>query len=461
MSKYSRMSVSVPPASIADLVQRISLLPPALQDPCHFLFRTAQFRSSRDTFEQIDQLRSSLALPWDHIAVLYNVPKSTIYDRWNAHKKQLERLFEVPPTPTTERAHHSNMTREQEIQLIEWIRQRQKQSRCPTVHEVREHASVLAGGQGENKPFSKYWWRSFKRRHESEITTKILDSREAARTKVKAEDVLHYFGQVSAALGRITSLSQMINMDESGFSSRIDKGRKRKCVILKSCRVTPKFQEQDGSSHLTIVSTIALSGDVLRPMFITKEHVDMNGSFANDSIFARSLHFETKKGYQDEASMVFWIQNCLAEYVSGVQTKLGDPDAPVFLIMDNCPSHNTPAVQAAFRNVRGLEIIWMPAHSSHFLQMLDACYFGVMKNEYRLGNTTKQKPKVAGKLIRAFRASWIASYPTTVMRSWQLTGFAYTGLGTATQGARLCLRSIVELVKVNCPDFEDFVGAPW
>ena len=156
--------------------------------------------------------------------------------------------------------------------------------------------------------------------------------------------------------------------------------------------------------------------------------------------------------------MVYWIQNCLRPYVCNVQKNLGDENAPVFLIMDNCPSHNTLEVQKAFREVKGLEIIWMPPHSSHFLQMLDASYFGVMKGEYRRGKTTKQKPKVAGKLIRAYRASWVAGYPTTVMRSWEAVGFHYTDLGTKNPGVRLDLKSILALAKANCQDFESFVA---
>ena len=296
------------------------------------------------------------------------------------------------------------------------------------------------------------------KRHADEIDTEILDAREGARTRVKTEDVLHYFGKVLDAIGRIRSLQQILNMDESGFSSRMDKGRKRKCVVAKNCLVRPAFQEDDGSSQLSIVSTITLGGTALTPMFITKEQIKLNGDFANDSIFDKSLNFVTEKGYQNESSMVFWIENCLRTYV---QKELGEEDAPVFLIMDNCRVHNTPRVQQAFGEVKGLEIIWMPAHSSHFLQMLDACYFGVMKGEYRRGKTLKQKPKVAGKLIRAFRATWQANYPTTIMRSWELTGFYYTGLGTSNSGVCLDLRSVIALAEANCQDFDTFCGAPW
>ncbi len=455
------MSLSIPALSIPDLIARASLLPDSLQNYCHFILRTAEFRTAGSVFEQIEILRSRASLSWDFLAVLYNIPKSTLYDRWKAQKRQLTAPPGSLPSNDDRAAPNSLLTPAQERELLAWIHQRQRQSRCPTIREVREEGARMLTGKTDPVPLTKYWWRGFKQRHNDKIFTQILDSREAARTRVKTEDVLHYFGKVADALGRIRSLKQMINMDESGFCSRMDKGRKRKCVVSKSCEISPTFQEEDGSSQLTIVSTISLSGDALCPMFITKEQIKVNGNFANDSIFARSLHFVTKKGYQDEASMVFWIENLLKSYVEGVQSELGDPDAPVFLIMDNCRVHNTPAVQTAFRNLRGLEIIWMPPHSSHFLQMLDACYFGVMKGEYRNGRTQKQKPKVAGKLIRAHRAMWNASFPTTIMRSWELTGFHYKGLGTSSNSACLDLRAIVALAKANCQDFAEFVGAPW
>lgn len=294
-----------------------------------------------------------------------------------------------------------------------------------------------------------------------QIATEILDAREAARTRVHSEDVLRYFGDVTAALSQIRPLKQMINMDESGFCSRMDKGRKRKCVISKTCPVHPTFREDDAASQLTIVSTICLSGEALRPMFITKERLHINGNFQHDAIFQLALHFSTAKGYQTEDSMVYWVENCLLGYVQSVQRELEDPEAPVFLIMDNCTVHNAPRVREAFGRIAGLKIIWLPAHASHFLQMLDACYFGVMKAEYRQGKMEKMKPKVAGKVVRAFRAAHKANWCPTIMRSWEMTGFTYVGLGTPTPSARLSLETVVALTSANCPDFAEFVGEAW
>ena len=212
---------------------------------------------------------------------------------------------------------------------------------------------------------------------------------------------------------------------------------------------------------MTIVSTISLSGDALTPMFITKERLHINGNFRHDAIFPRSLHFKTEKGYQNEESMEFWVENCLLAYAKEVQEELEDEKAPIFLIMDNCRVHNAPRVQQAFARVPGLEIIWLPPHASHFLQMLDALYFGILKAEYRRGKTDKMTPKVAGKVVRASKAECAANWAPTIMSSWELTGFTYVGLGTTSPQVRLNMNTAIELCKANCADFSEFVGPEW
>ena len=130
------MSLSGTLPSIRDLSTRIALLPLPLQEPCAHLLKTAEFRSASTIFAQMEQLRCALAVSWEHLAVLYNTPKTTLHKRWKAYRRQQEPAEEFLP-PTVEKVPpHSNLTPAQEIEIIQWIHERQKQSRCPTVHEV-------------------------------------------------------------------------------------------------------------------------------------------------------------------------------------------------------------------------------------------------------------------------------------------------------------------------------------
>lgn len=118
--------------------------------------------------------------------------------------------------------------------------------------------------------------------------------------------------------------------------------------------------------------------------------------------------------------------------------------------MDNCGVHNTPAVQFQIRGIDRLRIIWLPPHTSHFLHMLDASVFGQLKAVYRNLRTVPTRPKIEGKILRAFHALWNASFPRNVLAGFELTGFTYRiclGGGMAIQ---LDQSRVTNLIRTNC-----------
>ena len=250
------------------------------------------------------------------------------------------------------------------------------------------------------------------------------------------------------ALTQLRTPKQLVNMDETGFASRIDKGRKKKCVCSKVILTPPRFQEEKQVSQLSVVVSVNLLGELLRPMFITKEEIRMNNgpirTVAQHSVFTRS-----SKGYQTADTMIDWIRNVWEPYCNTVRTEIGNPEAPMFLILDNCPSHNTPPVLEMFRQLK-TQLIWLPPHSSHFLQQLDVNFFSVLKTYYKSGKTEKTTPKVAGKVTRAFMALWRASCPITVMKCWEMTGFRYVYSGMQVTRISLDFTTITKLIYANC-----------
>ena len=78
-----------------------------------------------------------------------------------------------------------------------------------------------------------------------------------------------------------------------------------------------------------------------------------------------------------------------------------------------------------FHEIGNLKIIWLPPHSSHFLQMLDSCLFGLLKREYRNIKAQSGYPKIESKIVRAFHALWNVIYPQNIYYCWELTEFYY------------------------------------
>jgi hypothetical protein len=55
-----------------------------------------------------------------------------------------------------------------------------------------------------------------------------------------------------------------------------------------------------------------------------------------------------------------------------------DPLRMAYLVMDKHGAHNTPDNVREMQKL-GIPAIWLPPHSSHFLQLLDLTVFGAFK----------------------------------------------------------------------------------
>ena len=439
--------------STGEISRNIDLLPACKQECVALLIRSAEFRALPKLEDQIEFFKGRTKLPLDLISLLLGRSKATL-SRYLAARALS--AAGSPKEADTKKRHgpNSSLTISQEEQLIAWISQRQKEQNCPTPHEVREYGAQLkreaeGGAAVDGEHLSRDWWHNFKRRHEDVIGVKLATSREQARTRCTEAEVRQYFATMESILSRVKSLSQIINMDETGFHSRIDRDRKRKCVYNKQCDTHVTFCEETASTTLSMMIAIAADTRVLRPMFVCKENV-MYTSDELKSIKDFVSISRSAKGYATEANMLQWIDEILVPYVEGVTSRLPDHEDKVYLIMDNCGIHNSTNVRKRWQEIERLEIVWIPPHSSHFLQMLDGAMFGALKSVFRNLRTPKTRPKIEGKIFRAYKAFWAAAFPATVMGSYQITGFRYLYVNGAPRALVVDTNFVNELVASSC-----------
>lgn len=100
-------------------------------------------------------------------------------------------------------------------------------------------------------------------------------------------------------------------------------------------------------------------------MFVCKENVAFS-SYDLRTVITKLFVTKTQKGYATECSMLEWIRNVISPYVQRVARTLRREESMIYLIIDNCRVHNTPAVKAEFRKVSRLRVVSMPPHTSHF-----------------------------------------------------------------------------------------------
>ena len=436
---------------IGVMLGRTGLLPENMQEQARKLILSAELRTANSMIEQVHIMKQEL--DWVCISILAGLPKTTIYRKWKEFTTHVSHES-VEETIGAEKD-KASLTREQQTELINWIRDRHALLDCPTPSMVRQRAAELkygafAGGQ----KFSRMWWHRFKTEHSDVIGTVTAASIETGRTNVTVEQVQDYLSMLIDALSDIKSPRQIINMDETGFHGRIDKGRKRKCVFIRGLGKRPTFHEERQSTTLSLVATISMSGDSLQPLFLTKEEVKFQSRTLR-LLKERLLTYQTPKGYQNEASMIYYLQQVIFPYIQEVRIGLKDATANVYLIMDNCASHLTPNVRSVIQQIDGLRVISLPPHSSHFLQMLDASLFGVLKMAYRNTRTGPEKPKYEAKLVRAFHAWHTACYPINIISCFQMTGLDYRFHDDGGFDVVLNMRKMDALMQVNCPDYQD------
>lgn len=270
-------TVGHPRVSIANLSQAVDLLPASTQPQAREIVHTAAFRNLETLEDQILFLREETDFSFLVISLLPGVKRSTVH---RYHQNAVARRDQQPAfqQPVLRYGPNSALTISEEDQVIAWILRRQQAQNCPSPREVREYAAQLRGqSRGlphvEGEHLSREWWHKFKQRHQDAIGVKIALSREAVRTRVSEEQTNHYFEEIRAVLTNLESPMQLVNMDETGFHSRVDRNRRRKCVFCHQCRVHVTFAEESASTTLSLMASVTGDGSVLPPMFVCKENV--------------------------------------------------------------------------------------------------------------------------------------------------------------------------------------------
>jgi hypothetical protein len=161
-------------------------------------------------------------------------------------------------------------------------------------------------------------------------------------------------------------------MDDTRSCSRPVIGKTKTAVYAPTRPVTPLTRDGPDANHVTLVPMIALSGTVLKSMYLTKTEA----KFADQSTKAPKddlVLYATGSAYRTEASTTSYVTEVLMSNCEQVRNHLDDRSATTYLIMDHCAPHKTGLLLDMYAGIN-VTVIRPPAHSSHFLQPLDlAC----------------------------------------------------------------------------------------
>jgi hypothetical protein len=125
-------------------------------------------------------------------------------------------------------------------------------------------------------------------------------------------------------------------------------------------------------------------------------------------------------------STTFYLNHITALYVMLLRVMRQNPALMVYLVMDNHGTHNTADVLQEMTRL-GIQLIWLPAHASYFLQPLDLIVFSAFKRTYMNTWLVATRPKIEGKIVRALRAWHTSAYIGLIDNGWKASGLQVRG----------------------------------
>ena len=310
--------------------------------------------------------------PLTKVSKTFEIPKTTLYDHT---KGKLVDNFKQPGI-------ESSMTPDEEQSLINYMKYMADRGQPLTKSVLKRFVVVIIRRSGrptrielEKGPSNK-WVGKFIKRHQG-LKFRRPDRADTGRLQVTQEQVEHYFelqGNTLTSLDLRASPDNIFNFDETGFDGH-EIGKEKVLVIGKEHPY--QLQMFSNVGHIALQLAVNAFSRYIPSMLIFSKSFprDINGLPNNWKLTT------SKSGYMDSNLFVQWLEEVFVPNCGRSR--------PVLLTMDNLGAHMTPrAIDVAKANQ--IELLCLPAHSTHLLQPLDVRVFHLVKSNLA---------KAAGRLV--------------------------------------------------------------
>ena len=169
--------------------------------------------------------------------------------------------------------------------------------------------------------FTRDWCRDFKIRYSDSIEKDKVGCLDEKRASVSQEQVEKYITDVENVLKDPPPPFLLLNFDETGFSKRPDKGKRKTVFICKNCNVTLYWRKENDIYHISLVACISAECKSLKPLILsTRAKMDKD---IDQTFFAQwGEILQNKKGYMTQESMLFWLKEIISPYVNEKRKEL-------------------------------------------------------------------------------------------------------------------------------------------
>ena len=371
------------------------------------------------------------------VSATFGIPKTTLYDHT---KERLVNSFKRPGVDPS-------MTAEKEQTLINYLKFMADKGQPLTKSVLKRFVVGIIRRSGRptkidlQKGPSNKWVRNFFKKHPG-LKLRRPDRADTGRLQVTQEQVENYFkllGDTLDSLELNDYPERVYNCDETGFNGH-EMGKEKVLVMGKQ----HPYQQQIFSNvgHITLQFAVNAAGRFIPPMLIFSQSLPRNvqDGLPNDWKLTTS-----KKGYMDSDLFVQWLEEVFIPNCGRSR--------PVLLIMDNLGAHMTPrAIDLARDNQ--IELLCLPAHSTHLLRPLDVRIFHLVKSN--LGKVADRLGYQVSKVSRA-QMPHLINYSLNMLSALDIQeSFRITGIHPFKPSIMNCLKQTLakqsEIIDASSPN---------
>ena len=334
-------------------------------------------------------------------------------------------------------AHRQALRPDEELALVEYIRRMSSMGHPPPpymiyeiAHELIKNRILLSPLDIPPLPSLSHTWLDHFKRHHPEVLS--VWSRTLDTSRLNAEDpakLAPWFAEYGAMLSKHAYPPSLIfNMDETGFGI----GTTQSTRVLTVMETGQKAQKAKKASPgrqewVTSIECVSAAGFALPPLLIYKGTGTMNSGWLPKDVDSTGWAWtSSSSGWTNNTLGYEWLTNIFEPQTRPPPLTPPAPPTRRLLIADGHGSHlQARFISFCMRN--SIDLMILPAHSSHRTQPLDVGIFGPMKGHMsrlaseaaRIYGGRIQKTTWAAQLVKARSA---ALTEKNIQVGWRETG---------------------------------------
>ena len=360
-----------------------------------------------------EELNDVMNLPQDQLALLFRCSTSLV--------QRVVQEFRQGKT-TAHPGRPTLLSDENMLALETWMRARTENKEWITMREFKLRViNMLEEQEIENYPTPQFYRDLLHRIDNHRYQLTLAQPLEEERFLLTNDMIEQHFRNLHELNVQDIDPDLIINIDESGFgASRAHRMKPVKVIVFNDNETRPCVACETQRVFVSAIAAITASGEALKPALIVRR-ATLDRDFDTLPVGKDVVVYQTEKAFVTHHVFTHYIREVLLPYIERQRAAKGREDAKALLLFDGHASHLDVMLRAVCAS-HNVEILCLPPHSSHLLQLLDRLYFSRVKQIYSQLTVGRGLSPVSRALLRIIVAFESAQSKYMICTSWRMAG---------------------------------------